>query len=101
MGINGFQKWLYKYHSDSFKKTVNTKCDFFCIDMNSLIHQKYNEFLTNYNDSKLYSDNIYSYIYKSIYVLIKKYKPIKKTIICIDGVAPLAKIKQQRQRRRV
>lgn len=96
MGINGFQKWLYRYHSNSFKKVINTKCDYFCIDMNSIIHQKYNEFLMK---EESYRDNIYEYIYKSICELIKKYKPIKKTIICIDGVAPLAKLNQQKMRR--
>jgi 5'-3' exonuclease len=96
MGINGFQKWLYRYHPDCFTKNINKKCNYLCLDMNSIIHQKYNEFLKN---KESYRENINEYIYSFIRKLINEYNPLNMTIICIDGVAPYLKLNQQKMRR--
>jgi len=57
------------------------------LDANSIIYD-------NLNTDGL----IYENVYNSILEIIKKINP-KKTFVCFDGVAPLAKISQQKTRR--
>jgi 5'-3' exonuclease len=103
MGVPGFFAWLLKYKSnsiilDKINKTIN--CLY--IDANCLFHPKCFEILKLYphekSTSKLESmmiKNIIDYID----LIIKITKPTTLIYIAVDGVAPIAKIDQQRKRR--
>jgi 5'-3' exonuclease len=103
MGVPGFFLWLLKkFRSRSILcDTVNNKVDVLYIDANCLIHpqcaiilEQY-AYLKNVNElEELMIKQIIDYIQ----LLIDFVKP-KCVYIAIDGVAPVAKIKQQRIRR--
>lgn len=89
-----FKKLLSNYPeitSDSFKST--DPCLF--LDFNGIIHQCSHKVI--YNDNFTEQD-IFDEIKKYLYELVDKFSP-KIIYAAVDGVAPLSKIKQQRQRR--
>jgi 5'-3' exonuclease len=113
MGVPGFFLWLWKnYKKSNFVFTKSkmldehilselSNIDYLLIDANCLIHPVCfkvladNKDLKNINKLELKMMNaVLEYIDK----LIKYVKP-KEVYIAIDGVAPIAKIKQQRSRR--
>jgi len=103
MGVPGFFAWLLRYKSnniilDKIDKTI--ECLY--IDANCLFHPKCFEILKLYPNEKniqklesLMIKNIIEYID----FLIKIAKPTRLIYIAVDGVAPIAKIDQQRKRR--
>lgn len=103
MGVPGFFAWLLKYKSNSIildKLDVNIDCLY--IDANCLFHPKCFEILKLYPNEKniqklesLMIKNILDYID----FIIKLTKPSTLIYIAVDGVAPIAKIDQQRKRR--
>lgn len=106
MGVPGFFKWLIKkYKNENFILTNNNNIlyniDYLMIDTNSLIHPKCrqvfekNKSLSDTEIELLMFDEVTNYIS----YLIEFVKPVKGVYIAIDGVAPMGKIKQQRQRR--
>ena len=86
MGIPSYFSYILKNHKHILKKNFIV-CDILYLDANSIIYDNISK------DGILY-DNIY----ESIMLIISKFTP-KKTYICFDGVAPLAKMVQQKQRR--
>ena len=106
MGVPGFFKWLLvKYKNKEFiKNKYETNCEFnsLLIDTNCLLHPQCfkvlneNPYLNNHEtlENKMikqcicYLDEVINFI-----------DPNKEVYIAIDGVAPIAKMKQQRQRR--
>ena len=102
MGIQFFHAWLNKYHIKHYTKTIITKCDYLCIDFNTIIHQRISNYCIeknqNLNNLKNYNE-LFDYIFNYVDELIILTKPTKKIFIAIDGVAPLAKMQQQRTRR--
>lgn len=118
MGVPGFFLWLWKKYRDNMfvftkgdldeNETLKEKykaiynIDEFLIDANCLIHpQCYKVLAENKNWSnldkleKLMLDQVIKYIDH----IIKFVNPKKAIYIAVDGVAPVAKIKQQRSRR--
>jgi 5'-3' exonuclease len=103
MGVPGFFAWLLKYKSNNIileKLDVNIDCLY--IDANCLFHPKCFEILKLYPNEKniqklesLMIKNILEYID----FLIKITRPTRLIYIAVDGVAPIAKIDQQRKRR--
>ena len=103
MGVPGFFAWLLKYKSNSIildKLDLNIDCLY--IDANCLFHPKCFEILKLYPNEKninklesLMIKNILDYID----LLIRLTKPSTLIYIAVDGVAPIAKIDQQRKRR--
>jgi 5'-3' exonuclease len=103
MGVPGFFAWLLKYKNNSIilnKLDKNVECLY--LDANCLFHPKCFEILKEYpnetNVDKLelrMIKNILDYID----LLIQLVKPTKLIYIAVDGVAPIAKIDQQRKRR--
>lgn len=90
MGIPFYYKTLitkYKNITSSSKPIT----DIFCFDYNGLIHPIVNET----NDMKDFHHNLW----KKTTELIQYINPSDHTFIAVDGVAPLAKIHQQRKRR--
>ena len=88
MGIPSYFSYVVKNHSRIIKRLQDIKCNQLYIDANSLIYEVVHET----------QDNIYEKVYQKILNLINKLNP-EFTFVAFDGVAPLAKMKQQKQRR--
>jgi 5'-3' exonuclease len=117
MGVPGFFMWLWrKYKGKNFvfnKDNLNLKkdknliekvnnIDYYLIDTNCMIHPECFKILDKYNDitNKIKLENkmmdaVIEYLDKTVQYV----NPKKGVFIAIDGVAPVAKIKQQRLRR--
>lgn len=105
MGVPGLFSWI---KNNSTIKFINHNIDKLCvinnlyIDTNGIIHPSCNQiiselthFISNDNLEELMIKNVI----KNITELIEYVKPKKFVYIAIDGVAPFAKITQQRTRR--
>jgi 5'-3' exonuclease len=117
MGVPGFFLWLWKkYKSQNFvftkdkipdidKKYIEN-IDYFLLDMNCMIHPICFETLASCHKDENYKYdikrlekqmmmNVIAYLEKMIDIV----QPKKGIYLAIDGVAPVAKMKQQRLRR--
>ena len=122
MGVPGFFLWLMKnYKKDKFvfnKSNIQdsnsaTESDtiilqeinsinYFLIDANCLIHPVCYKVLAdnpNITDNDVLEDKMISASLEYLDKIISHVNPNKAVYIAIDGVAPVAKIKQQRSRR--
>jgi 5'-3' exonuclease len=110
MGVPGFFLWLWKkYKSKNFVFTKSdnqlANTDYFLLDMNCMIHpvcfetlkelQHINENVDIDRLENKMMNNVIIYLEK----LIELAEPKKGIYLAIDGVAPVAKMKQQRLRR--
>lgn len=98
MGVPLLYSFLARKHKKE-KLSVNydkseEKCDNFYIDFNGLIHKVINELEEYTCDDKVF-DRILEYT-KFITNMVN---PVKRLFIAVDGVAPRAKLNQQRMRR--
>jgi len=119
MGIKYFFSWLkteFAQHMIHFKRTnvPDLNIDTFMIDLNGLFHNSAAKIYKygNYENKGLLSrprpekvdyiklqTDCFEDICKTIDNLLMVVKPKKSLVLCIDGVAPLSKQNQQRQRR--
>lgn len=120
MGIFRFFKYIKNKYTDNLYKLKRTETfndkkislDNLLIDLNGVIHTssqkifKYGEYkerksFINKFQKKIVPDNkkVYQDVCLEIDNLIMRTNPEKRVIIAIDGVAPLAKLNQQRKRR--
>jgi len=108
MGVPGFFLWLWKkYKKEHFvlnlteiQKTFKTK--WLCLDANCLLHPMCFEVLAenpNYTNTGILENKMMNRCIEYIEKLYNEVKPTEGLYIAIDGVAPVAKIKQQRSRR--
>jgi 5'-3' exonuclease len=110
MGVPGFFKWLLekeKKNKNLIRNNINKKVKYLMLDTNCLLHPcikhvidkiKDNpDIYIGYNRSKVELE-IWKLITKRIDEMIDKVKP-EIIYIAIDGVVPMSKILQQRQRR--
>jgi len=88
MGIPSYFSYVLKNHVKIIKRLKDVRCKDLFIDANSLI----------YDVVKDSQENIYENVYQKILNLMNKLNP-EFTFVAFDGVAPLAKMKQQKQRR--
>jgi len=108
MGVPGFFKWLKdnkkKLRSKNLiRDNINKKVKYLMLDTNCLLHPCVNTIKDNLkkdnNETReKIEDRIFLLIEIRIMEMIDKIKP-EYIYIAIDGVAPIAKILQQRQRR--
>lgn len=102
MGVPGFVSWLRNRCKDTIILTnLSDKCKRFYIDGNCLFHPNFFEVL-NYCKTTDSIEKIESIIFKRICNFITFLIEYVNPEICyfvVDGVAPLAKINQQRKRR--
>ena len=114
MGVPGFFLWLhkrykktnfvfnkYKLDNEELLDKVNN-IDYLLIDANCLIHPKCFEVLAKYPDYKnqdSLENKMINAVLEYLDKLIEFADPKKGVYLAIDGVAPVAKIKQQRYRR--
>lgn len=103
MGVPGFFAWLLKnnVHNNIIINTLNN-IDCLYFDANCLFHPKCFDVLKLHSDitdinklENLMMDRIIKYIT----YIIDFVKPTELIYIAVDGVAPIAKINQQRKRR--
>lgn len=105
MGVPGFFAWILKNCGmDNIikKKIENNKKIRLYIDCNCLIHPVCFQVLDHYKETNISYDNLINKMFKRIFKYIDyliKYTNAEYTYIAIDGVAPMAKINQQRKRR--
>lgn len=109
MGVPGFFLWLIKKYKQSkfiFDKDCNlydvSNIDALMIDANCMLHPSCFKILREYNHLKNTKQLQYKMLDEIINYLkhiIEFVDPKKLIYIAIDGVAPIAKIKQQRMRR--
>lgn len=103
MGIPNFFSHVIKEHGEIIKKYCQSslKIDNLYLDSNSIIYDAVNE-LRQTNDTK-HTKDIEEQIIKLVCLKIKNYidklQPDKTIFIAFDGVAPIAKLSQQRNRR--
>tara|TARA_B110001450_G_scaffold255055_1_gene281690 strand:+ start:8308 stop:9945 length:1638 start_codon:yes stop_codon:yes gene_type:complete len=109
MGIPSYFSHIVRCHrkiiKEYKKENEKKKIDNLYLDCNSLIYESVNE-LNNKNkdiDKKI-NDNVIEnkiiyLVCEKIVNLIKLLKPTQKVFIAFDGVAPVAKLNQQRNRR--
>jgi 5'-3' exonuclease len=97
MGIPLLFSYLSRRYKNTglLKKYNNTEeCDNLYLDYNGLIHKVINELKENTEEYYLMEE-----IYKETVKIFELVKPKKLLYIAIDGVAPRAKMNQQRMRR--
>ena len=88
MGIPSYFSYVLKNHHKIINRLSQVKCNQLYIDANSIIYDVVHE-----NTSNIYED-----VYNRIMSIINKLNP-EFTFVAFDGVVPLAKMKQQKQRR--
>lgn len=94
MGIPYYFYTLTKSYKDIVSNKLLVKPNVYCLDFNGIIHPITSKIITKSTDE----DYMIKKLYEKIDTDIKNLKP-NKTIICVDGVVPLAKMIQQRRRR--
>jgi len=99
MGIPNYFVQLIKRHSSIIKQYSNNVINIhnLYIDSNSIIYDGINN--TVYNNDTNYNYKLYKYVSEKIEDYIKIVQPKNKIIIAFDGIAPVAKLNQQRNRR--
>ena len=90
MGIPYYFYSLTKIYNSILIKNLDINADIYCMDFNGIIHPVAAQFLN--------TDKIIENLWNKIIEYSNLLAP-QKVIICVDGVAPLAKIIQQRKRR--
>jgi len=91
MGIPYYFYILTKKYEDILLTNINFKPDIIYFDFNGIIHPISSK---NNSTNNIVFDNLWIFIENNI----DKFNPNEITI-CVDGIAPLAKIIQQRKRR--
>lgn len=94
----GYLKRKYKSIDLIRYLSENEKCDNLFLDYNGLIHKVINNY-TEKNIEKITDEEVYNDIYKYTKEIYNLVNPRKLLYIAIDGVAPKAKMNQQRMRR--
>ncbi|ARF09874.1 XRN 5'-3' exonuclease [Indivirus ILV1] len=104
MGVPGFFAWLLKKHKKSniISNNLKTSVNVLYIDANCLIHPQCFKVLHFYNDTldiEKLEKKMFKRILNYVDYLIGYVNPTEEVYISIDGVAPAAKMTQQRKRR--
>jgi 5'-3' exonuclease len=102
MGIPGMFLWLLKKNNNFINNKLDKQIDYLMLDLNSKIHPtcfKTIDYNHNINSIDKLEELMIEEIIKEINKLIDLIKPKISVYIAIDGVPPVAKMKQQRYRR--
>jgi 5'-3' exoribonuclease 1 len=106
MGIPSYFSYIVKNHASIIRKLSDNliKADNLYLDSNSTIYDVIHKMDVNpLFPGKMSSSDITNYIISKVIETIKEYittiKPKNRVFIAFDGVAPVAKIEQQRSRR--
>jgi 5'-3' exonuclease len=113
MGIPRFAKWIFQ--NKKRQLTVNhipNNVNSLCFDVNGVIHgcaqivygygesenEQRKQYIETLSDEKL-ENELFKVITDTLLRIIQRVNPKKFVVLAVDGVAPLAKINQQRMRR--
>jgi len=98
MGIPSYFSYIVRNYTHIIRKldTYYLRVDRFYLDSNSII---YDVIKSRKSQSTLTDDSIITEVIDKIGEYIKMISPKKLVYIAFDGVAPIAKLEQQRQRR--
>lgn len=101
MGIPSYFTYIIKSHSQIMKKFENNeKPDILLLDSNSIIYDSLREIsLEDYKNEQQFEKELINRVYIKLREYIKTISPQKVIYIAFDGVAPVAKMEQQRTRR--
>ena len=108
MGIPYYFYSLTQKYQTILSNTKPTGLDMYCIDFNGIIHNVAQDVIRRYKEKdadaaaaatkERIESEIISGVWERIQYYVENYKA-DKYLICADGVAPLAKMFQQRKRR--
>tara|TARA_A100001015_G_scaffold230273_1_gene260511 strand:- start:2416 stop:3984 length:1569 start_codon:yes stop_codon:yes gene_type:complete len=101
MGIPSYFSYIVKNHRNIIQKIkkLYKKIDNLYLDSNSIIYDCLREIQDKYTNDNDFEELLMCEVCKKIDTYIKKINPINRVIIAFDGVAPIAKLEQQRSRR--
>ena len=120
MGIPSYFSYIVKNHSDiicklnkNTLKKIGGKIDNLYLDSNSIIYDCFYQLVEKYTNANANANTnakttlpkevieqvLIKEICSTIETYIKQIRPVNKVIIAFDGVAPVAKLEQQRNRR--
>jgi len=101
MGIPSYFSYIVKNYPKIIKRFTpanNLKVDNLYLDSNSIIYDAYYKI-----NSEIITESVAQHIINKVIIKIEEYiniiQPLKTVIIAFDGVAPVAKLEQQRTRR--
>ena len=98
MGIPSYFSYVLKNHKIIKRLIdVNRTNSHLFLDANSIIYDVIHDPINEINEI-IENDKVYNQVYNKIIAIIEKIKPTN-TFVSFDGVVPLAKMKQQKQRR--
>lgn len=102
MGIPYYFYSLTQKYNTILSNTKPVGLDMYCIDFNGIIHNVAQDIIRKHKgvgtDKDLVESEIIAGVWERIQYYVENYKA-DKYLICADGVAPLAKMFQQRKRR--
>jgi len=100
MGIPSYFSHIVKQHRSIIRNFINEKkkdkIDNLYLDSNSIIYDAFNNNIKNNN---LDESQLINAVCDKLIYYIKLIEPAKQVFIAFDGIAPLAKLNQQRNRR--
>lgn len=96
MGIPSYFSYVIKEHRNIIKKLQNINYDNLYLDSNSIIYDAIHTI--EYTNKEDYENKVIEYVIEKINSLIATVNA-KKVLITFDGVAPFAKLNQQKTRR--
>ena len=102
MGIPSYFSYIVKNHRNIIRKlNKNTKIDYMFLDSNSIIYDCLHKLSNNYEPSKKeeFEIQLINNTIEKIEEYVSIISPSKGVYISFDGVAPVAKLEQQRTRR--
>ena len=102
MGIPSFFSHLVKNHGNIIKKInyLRKPINNLYLDSNSIIYDSYYSIKDEYEgNNDIFEKKLIIKVCKKIEEYILELKPTNRVIIAYDGVAPIAKMEQQRNRR--
>ena len=101
MGVPSYFSYIVKNHSNIIRKLINNtiRIDNFYLDCNSIIYDSFYKMDKNNMTESIIMDSIVSKLIQTIKEYINLLKPTNSVFIAFDGVAPVAKLEQQRSRR--
>ena len=99
MGIPAYFSYIIKNHQRIIHEKIPSKIDSLYMDCNSIIYDAVRMVELQKENSEVNHDNIIVKVIQLIEYYIQLIKPSKKVYIAFDGVAPFAKMQQQKTRR--